>query len=174
MTYFLLLSITLPIAFPYMYFTTILFFLAPFSFFIFLQLCQLIELEVYYLKTKASYLKSHAGQQFFVFLSALVKKKLWFDAIKFIEASKSVAQEADHQYFNALGFVYYNMKKYDLAQIYYTEALNVKKDYVMALQNLVKVYEVLQDRPRMLSTYQCILRYDPSNRIARQYLEVQE
>ncbi len=108
---------------------------------------------------------------FFGVLNTLARKKLWFESIKWIESRSNLQISKMHQYFNALGFVYYNMQRYDLAKLYYIEALEFKKDYIVALQNLAKLYEVLDDGKSAMSAYKRILKYDPSNKFAERYLK---
>nr|YP_009589075.1 conserved hypothetical plastid protein [Corallina ferreyrae]QBL75591.1 conserved hypothetical plastid protein [Corallina ferreyrae] len=93
-------------------------------------------------------------------------KRLWFQSLKLLESVKEVDLEYRHQYFNTVGFIYYNMKDYDLAKKYYIEAISIKNNYLVALQNLAKVYELQNNYVSAIESYNSILSYEPDNRIA--------
>lgn len=113
----------------------------------------------------------YSFNELFVLLKILVNKKLWFKSIKLLERQKGLVKENMHQYFNSMGFIYYNMKQYNLAQLYYLKAVNFKKDYLVALQNLAKVYDKQKKYVLAISTYESILLYDKDNKVANRYLK---
>ena len=88
-----------------------------------------------------------------------------------MESKKNIASENIHKYFNSIGYLYDSMHKYNLAILYYLKALSFKDNYVLALQNLAKVYEKKKQCTLALSTYQSILKYDKSNLLANEYLK---
>lgn len=157
------------VQFPRLYFALVLSFLVPFSCFIAVQVYQLIGSEIHFLRVKQKFMLIHTGTELLGFLSVLLKKNLWFDAIRLMEIKCSLKDLRMHQYFNSLGFIYYNMQKYDLAKLYYIKALNIHGSYIVGLQNLAKAYEATKDTVLMMSTYQSILKLDPTNKIASQY-----
>lgn len=129
----------------------------------------MLQLDIRFYKLKQESVVMHATDQLLDFLSILVRKKLWFDAIKIMETNYAFEGLSSHQYLNALGFIYYNMRQYELAKFYYIEALKIQENYVVALQNLARVYEITKNAALVASTYKSILRYDPSNKIAHRY-----
>lgn len=157
--------------FPELYLLLVLCALLPFSFFISFQLFQLLKRDILLRQVKQDLLNVHYDAQLFTFVSVLVNKKLWLDAIKIMEKNCRLRDLSLHRYFNALGFVYYSMQQYNLARIYYTKALGVKKNYLAALLNLAKLYRVTKEPVFLASTCRSILQYDPTNRMASRYLD---
>ena len=156
--------------FPRLYFIFVLLFLTPLSFFVFFQLFQLMKLELFlYRTTRKNVLLCNSTELLNLFFM-LIKKNLWLDAIKLIEVCVSNNNMNLHQSMNALGFAYFSIQYYSLAKYYYLEALKSKKDYIVALKNLAFLYKVTKNDTLAKSTYQSIIKYDPANRIAVNYL----
>lgn len=156
--------------FPALYLLLVLCALVPFSFFVSFQLFQLLKRDVCFYQMKKDRPLIDTDIQLFDCFSVLVNKKLWFDAIKIMEKNYAMKDIGLHRYFNALGFVYYSIQEYNLAKVYYLRALEIQKSYVMALLNLAKVYKVTREAALLVSTCKTILKYDPVNKIANQYL----
>lgn len=157
---------------PYIYFVFMLLFLIPLSVFVVSQLLCLIKvsIDLYNLsRFKSDILSSHTG--LFSILRLLTDRRLWFDSIKLMELNRSSSQLQMHKYFNALGFVYYSMQKYDLAKFYYLQSLAVQDKYIVALQNLAKVYDTLRDTESALLIYKRVLDQDPGNKTAIRYID---
>jgi len=155
----------------YIYFILILIFLIPFSFLVSLQLFQLIKFELYLNDLKQIDSKDYSMDELFNLLKILVKKKLWLTSINLMESKKNISSENIHKYFNSIGYLYDSMDKYNLAILYYLKALSFKDNYIVALQNLAKVYEKKKKYTLALSTYQSILKYDKFNLLANEYLK---
>jgi len=168
--YYLYLSLDSS-AIPYLYFILILLFLIPFAFFISVQLFQLIKFELYFNDLKQIDSDDYSIDQLFNLLKILVKKKLWLTCINLMESKKNIPSQNIHQYFNSIGYLYDSMGKYNLAILYYLKALSFKDNYIVALQNLAKIYEKKKNYNLALSAYQSILKYDKSNELANEYLE---
>ena len=126
---------------PYIYFLVLLVFLVLYSLFITVQLYKFIKLELFFKKKLLKNIGPYNIDQLFIVLRVLSFKKLWFTSIRVVEEQKDVVRKEVHRYFNAVGFIYYNMQKYDLAKLYYLKSLNEKSDYLVALNNLAKVYK---------------------------------
>lgn len=126
---------------PYIYFLVLLVFLVIYSLFITVQLYKFIKLELFFKKKLLKNIGPYNIDQLFIVLRVLSFKKLWFTSIRVVEEQKDVVRKEVHRYFNAVGFIYYNMQKYDLAKLYYLKSLNEKSDYLVALNNLAKVYK---------------------------------
>lgn len=144
--------------------------LSVFFCFIFFQVFQSVKLELFFYQLKSKEEKLYSVDELFDALKILIEKRLWFKAVKLIESVTNVPVDKMHQYFNALGFIYYSMNQYDLARLYYLKALDVKHNYIIALQNLAKVYEKNKNYALVLSVYKSILKYDSTNKIAQQYM----
>lgn len=154
---------------PYIYFILILLFLIPFSFLVSLQLFQLIKFELYLNDLKQIDSDDYSVEQLFNLLTILVKKKLWLTSINLMESKNNIPNKNIHQYFNSIGYLYDSMSKYNLAILYYLKALSFKDNYIVALQNLAKVYEK-KNSSLAFSTYKDILKYDEFNLLANEYL----
>lgn len=157
--------------FPNLYFALVLLALTPLSCFIAFQLFQVFKVDICFYQIRQESAVINTDERLFGCLSVLVKKKLWFDAIKLMEKNYLLKNLSLQRYFNALGFVYHNMQEYNLAQLYYVRALEIQEDYLVALKNLAKVYKLKKEPALLLSTYRSILKHDPTNRIAAQYLK---
>ena len=101
--------------------------------------------------------------QVFLLVQVLIEKKLWLYALKELESLDKINLEYKHKYFNAFGFIYDKMHKYNLAKIYYCKALALKKDYCVALYNLARVYEIQKNYNLALITYQSVILYKPDD-----------
>ena len=73
--------------------------------------------------------------------NAYAVKKEWDKAIEQYEiAANSLLYATPYYPLANIGFVYYQQKKYDLAEKYYRKALRVKRDYVGALHGLARTH----------------------------------
>jgi len=73
--------------------------------------------------------------------NAYAVKKEWNKAIEQYEiAANSLLYATPYYPLANIGFVYYEQKKYDLAETYYKKALRAKRDYVGALHGLGRTY----------------------------------
>jgi len=63
------------------------------------------------------------------------------------------------------------MDQHNLAILYYLKALSSQEDYIIALQNLAKVYEKKKNYDLASSTFKKILKYDEFNILANEYLD---
>ena len=159
---------------PNVYFLLILIFLFPLSLVITSQLFKIVLREVnlciLYEDNKANY----TFNELFVLLKAFINKRLWFKSLELLEENHNILVGNMHQYFNAIGFIYYNMSQYNLAQLYYLKAVNLKEDYLIALQNLARLYHQQKKYMLAVSTYKSILLYDKHNLVACHYLQKQK
>ena len=121
---------------PYLYFLVLLTFLSLYSFLITLQIYKLVQLELLLRNLFFKEINSYSTKELFLFLRALSSKKLWFSSLKLVESQTSIPSESQHYYFNAIGVIYQNMNKYDLAKLYYLKSLQKQKNYPTALKNL--------------------------------------
>ena len=123
----------------------LLIFLFLYSSLITWQIYRSIKLEFFIRRTLLEGTKSCNVEELFLILRALASKKLWFNSLKLAESQISMPAEKEHHYFNALGFVYQNMEKYDLAKLYYLRSLQKQKNYPIALKNLARLNEKKKD-----------------------------
>lgn len=155
----------------YIYLIVILLFLLFFSFLISLQLFKLMRFELYLNDVKNIDPDAYSVDQLFTLLKILLKKRLWLTSINLMESKRNISSDNLHTYFNAIGYLYDSMNKYNLAILYYLKALSYRNNYIVALQNLAKVYEKKKNDSLALSTYQTLLNYDKSNLLANEYLK---
>ena len=156
---------------PNLYFILMLVILLFFGVFITIQLFNISIAERLLFKSKQTCISSVQTKELFNLVKILILKKLWFTSIKLLEAHKVLSKDQMHKYFNIFGFIYYQMRQYDLAQLYYLKAIKVKSDYVVALQNLLKIYEKKKNQILIDITCTTILRYDVNNHIANKYIK---
>ncbi len=155
---------------PHLYFAFVLVFLIPFSCFIAFQLFKLINAEICFYKLRRDDALLCNSNEILRLSYVMLRKKLFFDAIQLIESKQSCNDIRIYQLMNALGFIYYSIHQYRLAKFYYIEALKIKNDYIVALQNIAKVYDLTKESCLLKLACESILKYDPENKIARQYL----
>jgi type IV pilus assembly protein PilF len=73
--------------------------------------------------------------------NAYAAQKDWDKAIEQYKiASSNLLYATPHYPLSNIGFVYYQQKKYDLAETYYRRALKAKRDYTGAMQGLARTY----------------------------------
>lgn len=149
------------------YFSILLIILIFLSLIITYQIVKLIFLEVNYLSFKYEKYVYLTEDQIFEFAHFLIKKKMWFKAVKLLESGSLKKIEENAKYCNVVGFLYYNMKIYNLAKKYYIKALNINPSYIIALSNLARIYNLQNKKDLALNTYKDILIYDPDNEMAR-------
>jgi tetratricopeptide (TPR) repeat protein len=70
-----------------------------------------------------------------------------------------------------LGYVYFAQEQYDLAIRQYKEALKLKPDYVVALNNLGHAYEKKKLTAQALEMYEAALKFAPNNATAKRRAE---
>lgn len=152
---------------PSIYFIVLLVFLFPVSIIITFQLAQIANLDYQFnILNRKEVDKNLNEDDAFTLARICVKKRLWLSSIKVLESKRIPDTDSKSKYFNAIGFSYYSMKQYDLAKTYYLKSLSCKKDYLIALQNLGKIYELTNNLSLALETYSSILFYDPDNLLA--------
>lgn len=156
---------------PYTYFLLLMIFLVSFSFLISFQLVDIFRIELIFYKLNKINPDHHSADQLFTLLKILVNKKLWFTSINLMESRKDISSIKMYQYFNAIGYIYDKMEKYNLSSLYYLKAIDIKKDYIIALQNLAKIYEKTNST-LAISLYKTILKYDSINKRANKYIQL--
>ena len=73
--------------------------------------------------------------------------------------------------YNTIGFTYSESGQFDVAIYYYKEAITLKPDYIIALNNLAYVYEKKKLLQEAIDVYKKVLDYDTLNEIANEKLE---
>ena len=61
--------------------------------------------------------------QFFYVVKYFSYKKFWFQCLNLLEKQLQIPLKQRHEYFNVVGFIYYNMAQYYLAELYYRVSL---------------------------------------------------
>lgn len=102
-------------------------------------------------------------------------KKLYSQAIaqfqKALKGKELGGAEAIAAIYNALGFAYTSQEQYDLAIRNYKDAIELKPDYVTALNNLGFAYEKKQLIAQAVEAYEAALKADPKNATAKRRSE---
>ena len=103
--------------------------------------------------------------------SILLDKKLYVQAAVYLkQALKELTEEEAENAIlvhNALGYSYFAQEQFDLAIKEYKEALEIRPDYVTALNNLANAYERKQMIPQALEVYEQSLATEPGNETAK-------
>lgn len=154
------------------YFVVLLVFLFPVFLIITLQLIQILVIESQFNRlVQKDLAKDLNTDDAFNLAKIYARKKMWLLSIKTLESRYEIETDVKSEYFNAIGFSYYSIKQYDLAKVYYLKALGCKENYLIALQNLAKVYELTNDFSLAFKTYKSISFYDPGNSLASKRIE---
>lgn len=107
------------------------------------------------------------SKQYLIFSQILVLKKLWFEAIQFLELSSLEMQDQDAYCLNTFGFIYESLGDYSLAEKYYLDATLSTSCYLVALRNLAHIYIMNQKEDLAYLVYVKILSCDPDNMFAK-------
>ncbi|NEQ26155.1 MAG: tetratricopeptide repeat protein [Microcoleus sp. SIO2G3] len=124
-----------------------------------------------------SKLKTEKGtaQEHYELGGIYLDKKLYAQAIaqfqKALKGKELGGAEAIAPIYNALGFAYTSQEQYDLAIRQYREAIELKPDYVTALNNLGFAYEKKQLIAQAVESYEAALKADPKNQTAKRRSE---
>lgn len=128
------------------------------------------ELSLSRLQNKLSQGKG-TTQEHFELGSLYLSKNLASQAIQqFQQALKAAEVEEETNLapiYNAMGYAYFIQEQFDVAIRTYKEALKLKADYVIALNNLGHAYERKNLVAPALDAYEQALTHDPKNGIAR-------
>nr|ALL97349.1 ycf37 [Pyropia endiviifolia] len=108
------------------------------------------------------------------FAKICVAKKCFSKAI--IEGQLTLKQKPDlnskdeniriANLYNMLGFIYSEAKQIDIAKNFYQQALQADPNYVIALNNLAKIYEEVKDFKKAEALYDKVLTLNFNNTIA--------
>nr|YP_010925718.1 hypothetical protein RMC01_pgp207 [Neoporphyra seriata]WKD83950.1 hypothetical protein [Neoporphyra seriata] len=69
--------------------------------------------------------------------------------------------------YNMLGFIYSEAKQLDIAKNFYQKALQIDPNYVIALNNLAKIYEDDKDFKKAEALYDKVLTLNLNNKTAK-------
>lgn len=126
---------------PYLYFLVLLIFLFLFTLFITFQLYNFFIFELFIKNEESSIIESFEINQFFYFIKCLLSKKCWFQSLKLLESQTNIPFYKMAEYFNVVGFIYYKMNQFHLAELYYKVSLSYKPGYAITLKNLSRIKE---------------------------------
>ena len=107
------------------------------------------------------------------FSRTLVIKKLWFEAIEFLELTIVKLRYRDPYCLNTFGFIYESLGDYYLAEKYYLDATLSTSCYLVALLNLANIYIINKKEYSAYLVYRDILDCCPDNSLAKkEYLRL--
>jgi tetratricopeptide (TPR) repeat protein len=106
-------------------------------------------------------------QEYYDLGSVYLRKKLYAKAISEFQTALKAGGESIPEIYNAMGYAYFAQKQYDLAIKHYKEALELKPDYIFALNNLGHSYEQKNLVPQALEMYERVLAIAPDNDTAK-------
>jgi hypothetical protein len=124
---------------PYLYFFFLLIFLLSFALFLSFQLYKLFTFELFVKNKRLIFAENIEMNQLFYFIKYLLYKKRWFQSLKLLESQIDIPLKSRPEYFNVVGFIYYKMHQFYLAELYYKVSLSYKVDYEIALKNLSRI-----------------------------------
>jgi tetratricopeptide (TPR) repeat protein len=110
-------------------------------------------------------------QEHFELGSLYLSKNLAIQAVQqFQQALKAAESEGETNLapiYNAMGYAYFMQEQFDVAIRTYKEALKLKADYVVALNNLGHAYERKNLVAPALDAYEQVLKHEPKNGTAQ-------
>lgn len=103
--------------------------------------------------------------------NAYAAQKQWDKAIEQYQiAADSLLYATPYIPLSNIGFVYYQQKKYDLAETYYRKALKAKRDYINALIGLARTYMVTGRVTDAIEKLEYALELSPEGALVHLYL----
>lgn len=103
-----------------------------------------------------------------------LSKKLFDEAIlQFSKALKSWDKkdiEGLSNLYNTIGFTYFETGQFDVSIYYYKEAISLRTDYIVALNNLAYAYEKKKMLQDAIEVYSQVLSIDAENDTANEKL----
>ena len=127
---------------PYLYFSFLLFFLSLFTIFLTFQLYTIFKFELFARSKMLKQIEELDFNQLFYVVKYFSYKKFWFQCLNILEKQRQIPLAQRHEYFNVVGFIYYKIAQYYLAELYYRVSLSYKPDYKKALKNLSKIEDM--------------------------------
>nr|YP_009237287.1 hypothetical protein [Wildemania schizophylla]AKS28334.1 hypothetical protein [Wildemania schizophylla] len=119
------------------------------------------------------------ADEIFAFARVCVAKKLFVNAI--VE-SQAVLQDKSYftiannndimsKLYNMLGFIYYEAGHSAFAKNFYLRAIDMNSNYIVALNNLAKIYEDIKNFRKAEDLYQQVLKINSSNETATRRMQ---
>nr|YP_009243953.1 hypothetical protein Sdur_150 [Sporolithon durum]AMK96195.1 hypothetical protein Sdur_150 [Sporolithon durum] len=135
------------------------------------QVVHLINREKHYIRLSKNLANNSISIDDFLALAKIYTlKKSWFSCIKLLEKQLISYKHFSHICYNAIGFCYYNMKFLNLSKTYYLYSIQSKSDYILALNNLAKVYKKIGLHNQAREVYESILYYQSNDSVAKHEL----
>jgi tetratricopeptide (TPR) repeat protein len=139
-----------------------------------IKIIQEIEKRLLILKSKIQ-----TDEQFFEDFYKLgkiyFKKKNYEKAlILFQKALKTCDSDNDMELaviYNMLGFVCFQLKRYQYAEYYYLKAIGLAPDYILALTNLALIYKTKKMYRNAYNSYKVIADFQMNNKLALSQIE---
>ena len=126
----------------YLYFLVLLIFLLSFAFFLTFQFYKLFTFEFFVKNETLSFVESVEINNLFYSIKCLLYKKRWLQSLELLESQVKIPLKKRPEYFNVVGFIYYKMNQYHLAELYYKVSLSYRPDYEIAVKNLSRIKEI--------------------------------
>nr|YP_009295853.1 hypothetical protein Schim_107 [Schimmelmannia schousboei]AOM64788.1 hypothetical protein Schim_107 [Schimmelmannia schousboei] len=140
-------------------------FLLPICFLISSELYKLIARNIIYWNINN---KSIKKENILGLANIYIKTKKWLTCILMLEFH--LDNEINFEYYNCLGFCYQQISLNEKAKFYYLQASYQEPHNIICLQNVAKIYDILNDQQNAIKSYKKILSIDTSNQIAQKYL----
>nr|YP_010903207.1 hypothetical protein REP76_pgp170 [Hypnea cornuta]WCH55660.1 hypothetical protein [Hypnea cornuta] len=128
--------------------------------------CLITTLEIYRTFKNYSflYLKSNKNHNEFVeLLQVHIRQKNWLACILEIEEKIKQEENLQIEYYNIIGYCYYSINIYNLADYYYQKALYKESNNIITLLSLGKIYTITKKYQKAYSTYYRVNMIKPSN-----------
>jgi tetratricopeptide (TPR) repeat protein len=133
------------------------------------QITQRVEKRLSSLEKKLKN-NSYCSESFYKLGQLYLRKKIYIKAITLFKSALKNWDINDKiglgSLYNSIGFTYFKMQNYKQAIYYYTEAITILPDYILALNNLGFAYENNKQYKKAWNTYSNVLNYDVQNKIA--------
>ena len=138
---------------------------------------QVIDISIidykYWLLNRRSLSLLVDSKEYLIFSRILVLKKLWFEAIEFLELTSVRMNHRDSYFLNTFGCIYESLGNYSLAEKYYLDATVSDTCCLVALRNLANIYIKTEKEYLAYLVYANILDCDPNNTFAKkEYLKL--
>nr|QCI07204.1 hypothetical protein [Hypnea pannosa] len=118
-----------------------------------------------YLETKHNY------EELLEVLQIHIKQKNWLACITKIEQKIKKEKNLPTECYNIIGYCYYSIEIYNLANYYYQQALQKNPNSMVTLLNLGEMYTVIKKYKEAYNIYNKINMIDSNNKIAQKKLK---
>nr|YP_010903603.1 hypothetical protein REP92_pgp172 [Hypnea wynnei]WCH56455.1 hypothetical protein [Hypnea wynnei] len=105
-------------------------------------------------------------------LQVHINRKNWLACIIKVEQIIKNKENLSIEYYNIIGYCYYSIKIYHLANYYYQQTIQQEPNNIIALFSLGKIYILTKKYKKAYDIYNTIIILDSNNKIAKKQVKI--